>query len=67
MWKYFTAKNTLKYIDVLQKLVYSRHRSVGMKPADANRKNESVLLSEKSELDLSENQNLIYLLFLQLR
>ena len=47
MWKYFTAKNTTKYIDVLQKLMYSynhsRHRSIGMKPADVNLKNESVV------------------------
>ena len=47
MWKYFTANNTLKYMDVLQKLVYSydhsKHRSIGMKPADVNRENESVV------------------------
>ena len=47
MWKYFTAKNTTKYIDVLQKLMYSynhsRHRSIGMKPADVNLENESVV------------------------
>ena len=47
MWKYFTAKNTLKYIDVLQKLMYSyqhsRHRSIGMKPVDVNTENESVV------------------------
>ena len=45
MWKYFTAKNTLKYIDVLQKLMYSynhsRHRSIGMKPADVNPKTKA--------------------------
>ena len=47
VWKYFTAKNTTKYIDVLQKLMYSynhsRHRSIGMKPADVNPENESVV------------------------
>ena len=47
MWKYFTANNTLKYIDVLQKLVrsynHSRHRSIGMRPSDVNRANESVV------------------------
>ena len=47
MWKYFTANNTLKYIDVLQKLVrsynHSRHRSIGMRPSDVNLKNESVV------------------------
>ena len=47
MWKYFTANNALKYIDVLQKLVrsynHSRHRSIGMRPMDVNLKNESVV------------------------
>ena len=47
MWKYFTANNTLKYIDVLQKLVrsynYSRNRSIGMRPSDVNLKNESAV------------------------
>ena len=46
-WKYFTAESTLKYIDVLEKLLYSynhsRHRSIGMKPADVNLENESVV------------------------
>ena len=44
MWKYFTAKNTVKYIDIIQKLVksynHSRHRSIGMKPTDVNKDNE---------------------------
>ena len=47
MWKYFTANNTLKYVDVLQKLVrsynHSRHRSIGMRPFDVNVENESVV------------------------
>ena len=47
MWKYFTARNMLKYIDVLQKLVYSyncsKHRYIGMKPADVNHENESMV------------------------
>ena len=38
MYKYFTANNTLKYIDILPHLVdgYNRtvHRSIGMAPAD---------------------------------
>ena len=46
MWKYFTANNTLKYVDVLQKLVRSynnsRHRSIGMRPSDVNHANESI-------------------------
>jgi hypothetical protein len=47
MWKYFTAKNTLKYVDILQKLVksynHSRHRSIGMRPVDVNEDNESIV------------------------
>ena len=47
MWKYFTAKNTLKYLDILQKLVksynHSRHRSIGMGPVDVNEDNESIV------------------------
>jgi hypothetical protein len=47
MWIYFTAKNTLKYVDILQKLVkshnHSRHRSIGMRPVDVNEDNESIV------------------------
>ena len=47
MWKYFTANNTLKYTNVLQKLVssynHSRHRSIKMAPAEVNKENESVV------------------------
>ena len=47
VWKYFKTKNTLKYIDVLQKLMHSydhsRLRSIGIKPVDVNRDNESVV------------------------
>ena len=47
MWKYFTANNTLKYIDILQKLVksynHSRHRSIGMRPVDVNEANEGTV------------------------
>ena len=42
MLKYFTANNTLKYIDILQKLVKSynssRHRSIGIRPVNVNKK-----------------------------
>ena len=47
MWKYFTANNMLKYMDILQKLVksynHSRHRSIGMRPVDVNETNESIV------------------------
>ena len=46
MWKYFTAKNTKKWIDVLDKLIKnynnSYHRSIKMKPVEASlEENES--------------------------
>ena len=41
MWKYFTAKNTQKYIDVLSDMVekYNNryHRSIKPKPTDARK------------------------------
>ena len=47
MYKYFTAKNTLTYIDVLPKLVKSYnntyHRSIKMKPSQVNKSNEAKL------------------------
>ena len=39
MWKYFTAKNTRVYIDILQDIVHvynSYHRSVGQAPASVS-------------------------------
>ena len=45
MYKYFTAKNTLSYIDVLPQLVSSYnntyHRSIKMKPTQVKKANES--------------------------
>ena len=45
MYKYFTAKNTLTYIDVLPKLVkyYNNtyHRSIKMKPSQVTKANEA--------------------------
>ena len=47
IWKYFKANNTLKYVDVLQKLVRSynnsRHRSIGIRPSDVNHANKSIV------------------------
>ena len=40
MWKYFTARNTHVYIDILQEIVQgyniSYHRSIGQTPASVN-------------------------------
>ena len=48
MYKYFTAKNTLTYIDVLPKLVKSYnntyHPSIKMKPSQVTRFNEAKVL-----------------------
>ena len=45
MYKYFTAKNTLTYSDVLPKLVKSHntsyHRSIKMKPSQVTKSNEA--------------------------
>ena len=44
MWRYFTAKKTMRYIDVLQDLVdsynKSKHRSIQKKPMNVTQKNE---------------------------
>ena len=49
MYKYFTFKNTLRYIDVLRDLVDSYnatyHRSIGMPPNDVNATNEQLVRS----------------------
>ena len=41
LWKYFTANNTHKYIDVLPLLIEkynnSKHRSIGMTPIEAQK------------------------------
>ncbi|CAB4036117.1 Hypothetical predicted protein, partial [Paramuricea clavata] len=41
------ANNTLKHVDILQKLVksynHSRHRSISMRPVDVNKNNENIV------------------------
>jgi hypothetical protein len=64
MWKYFTAKNTtLKYVDILQKLVksdnHSRHRTIGMRPIDVNEDNESIVWQKVMEESLTNPFGLI--------
>lgn len=43
MWRYFTHKNTYRYLDILQDLLYSYnhsyHRSIKMCPSDVNSNN----------------------------
>ena len=63
LYKYMTAKNTLRYLDVLQDIVYSYnhsiHRTLGIAPASVTKENEEelwkkqygkYLYSEKSHL-----------------
>ncbi|PFX27133.1 putative uncharacterized transposon-derived protein F54H12.3 [Stylophora pistillata] len=49
LYRYFTAKNTFKYVDVIQDLVtqysYTPHRSIGMTPSDVTEDNVSKLWS----------------------
>ncbi|KAJ8037998.1 hypothetical protein HOLleu_18959 [Holothuria leucospilota] len=44
MWKYFTYRNTLKYIDILPNLIkgynHSYHRSIKMRPVEVTKDNE---------------------------
>ena len=44
MWRYFTYKNTKRYLDVLADMIWSYnntyHRSIGMKPSQVNMSNE---------------------------
>ncbi len=47
MWRYFTSRNTRRFIDVLPNLLqaynHSWHRTIGMRPADVKRKHETQL------------------------
>jgi len=47
MYRYFTAKNTRRYVDVLPDLLHSYnntfHRSIGMSPAEVNDSNEELV------------------------
>ena len=48
MWKYFTHKNTRRYVDILPDLLksynHSFHRSIKIKPIEVNKANENVVL-----------------------
>lgn len=43
IWKYFTSRNTYKWLEVLPKIVHaynhSKHRTIKMKPVDVNEEN----------------------------
>ena len=45
MWRYFSARQTNHYLDILQKIVqayyHSWHRSIGMVPAQVRKQDEA--------------------------
>jgi hypothetical protein len=47
MWRYFTAKKTMRYVDMLPDMVYSYnhsvHRSIKTNPVDVTAENEKKL------------------------
>ena len=46
MWKYFTYKNTCRYVDILQDRVHSYNtfrRTIGMSPSQVSMGNEDVV------------------------
>ena len=47
IWKYFTSRNTYKWLEVLPKIVNaynrSKHRTIKMKPADVNEENAMIV------------------------
>jgi hypothetical protein len=51
IYKYFTKKQTYRYIDHLQDFAYSYnhtyHRSIKMKPVDVNKQNEAALVEQQ--------------------
>ena len=67
IWKYFTSRNTYKWLEVLPKLVHaynhSKHRVIAMKPADVNKENAALvwerlygndLRNKKTKVDVKE-------------
>ena len=58
IWTYFTAHQEDNYIDLLDKLVnaynHSTHRSIGMRPADVQKKDEPKLFNKMFGDDLSK-------------
>lgn len=47
LWKYFTSRNSYKWLDVLPEIVHaynhSKHRTINMKPANVNRENATLV------------------------
>lgn len=57
LWKYFTANNTRRYVDILQDVVHaynnSPHRSIGMRPVDV----DNEVAAEKAWMSLYYKAN----------
>ena len=47
LWKYFTSRNTYRWLEVLPKIVHSynhsKHRVIAMKPIDVNKQNAALV------------------------
>ena len=64
MWRYFTAKKTMRYIDMLPDLVYaynhSVHRSIKTKPALVKRANEDKVWHTLYDSDIDDFHHVKY-------
>ena len=64
MWRYLTAANTHRYVEVIQDLVrgynHSYHRSIKMKPADVCEENVRLVLKNLYGTTLTRNGNQSY-------
>ncbi|MEL7307314.1 MAG: DDE-type integrase/transposase/recombinase [Pseudomonadota bacterium] len=62
LWKYFTSRNTYKWLEVLPKIVHSynhsKHRIIKMNPADVNKEN-AMLVWERLYGKDSRNKNTV--------
>ena len=58
MYRYFTYKNTRRYVDVLDDMLHSYnntyHRSIGMTPAEVNVDNEHTEASVSDRAEITE-------------
>ena len=64
MYKYFTAKNTYRYINVLQSFIsgYNRtnHRSIKMKPIDVRKRHEVIIRQRLYAKRVKSNQSKLH-------
>jgi len=60
IWTYFTAHQTDKYIDILDKLTdaynHSYHRTIGMRPVDVKKKDEPALFAKMFGEDIASKR-----------